>query len=863
MMASWNARILARTAIVLILCTGVPPRAMAAQVADTWLGGTGSWGNHNWSIATGSGFPSNGSPSGTTYSAFIDNANVAVSDVSLGGSVTVDDVSVSSGDTLEIINSSNSTGVLTIPTYSGAGMMSNAGTIKLRVTGGTGVPTLMIDGTGVASPMATLSGGGVVTMTSGTMISGVVGTETLTSNNSISGAGTIGGLNFINHGTINANISSATLNITPTATMANAGTGPVGSGFLEATGGGILALGAGTFDNTDPTFPGTISASGGSTVEFGTSTTAGTIIKGGTLSTDASSTIENFHVTTLKDLALSSGTRYVQPDGATTNLQGTITNGGVITLLTLGSAATVLQLNDGDVTLGGTGSITLDGYSVAGNDPNLLKIQGVSNPAGLAPRLTIGANQTVSGVGQIGSFSTTLSPKLTNHGTITASTLPPNITPAGITIFPLSGADALINDGTLAADDNNAVLTLSGGTVTNFSPSSLGTIVAHGHNLSGMLSFERGVTVNGGTIVLDGPLSGLQLNSAAALASTVTNTTGGTITTIASSTGNTLGGAITNSGGSTIVAAANSTLSIQPSGAGFANSATLRAASGSTLGVTGGYMQTGGDTNVVGTLTVSGGPLVVSGGTLSGGGITNINAGLSLAGSVTKLDSGTVTVVGPQNHSAGASLAVNGGRVKFNITSGTSVAVGSGVSVTVAAGATLELSGAAAALSAGINRATVANSSVAPGILVSGTHQQVGNINGAGSTSVNPGSDLTANHILQSTLIIGGTIGNPAVVTIASSNAAGQPSATSGLDAWLALDGSKNGGAASASLLSMGAADFGSDTITVGWNAENRNGVNAGAVPEPATWLLLSLGVAALLRARRAGRLTCALLKSR
>ncbi len=858
MMASWNARILARTAIVLILCIGVPPRAMAAQVADTWLGGTGSWGNHNWSIATGSGFPSNGSPSGTTYSAFIDNGNVAVSDVSLSGSVTVDDVSLSGGDTLEILSS----GALTIPTYAGAGTISNGGTIKLRVTGGAVAPSLIIDGTGVASPMATLSGGGVVTMTSGTMISGVVGTETLTSNNSMSGAGTIGGLNFVNHGTINGNISGGTLSINPTATVANAGTGAVGSGLLESTGGGILALGAGTFDNTDPTFPGTISASGGSTVEFGTSTTAGTIIKGGTLSTDASSTIENFHVSTLKDLALSSGTRYVQPDGATTNLQGTITNGGVITLLTLGGAATILQLNSGDASLGGTGSVTLDGFTVSGNDPNLLKIQGVAN-GGVAPRLTVSAGQTISGTGQIGSFSTTLSPKLTNHGTITASTLPPNITPAGITIFPLSGADALINDGTLAADDNNAVLTLSGGTVTNFSPSSLGTIVAHGHNLSGMLSFERGVTVNGGTIVLDGPLSGLQLNSAAALASTVTNTTGGTITSVASSTGNSLGGAITNSGGSTIVAAANSTLSIQPSGAGFVNSATLRAASGSTLGVTGGYMQTGGDTNVVGTLTVSGGPLIASGGTLSGGGITNINAGLSLAGSVTKLDSGTMTVVGPQNHSAGASLAVNGGRVKFNITSGTSVAVGSGVSVTVAAGATLELSGAAAALSAGVNRATVANSSVAPGILVSGTHQQVGNINGAGSTSVNPGSDLTANHILQSALIIGGTIGNPAVVTIASSNAAGQPSATSGLDAWLALDGSKNGGAASASLLSMGAADFGSDTITVGWNAENRNGVNAGAVPEPATWLLLSLGVAALLTARRAGRLTCALLKSR
>jgi hypothetical protein len=824
-MASWNARRLARSGIALILLASFAPSAVGAQVADNWLGGAGAWTSHNWSVTTGLGFPSNGSPSGTTYSAFIDNGNVAVSDVSLSGSGAVDDLSISSGDTLEILSS----GALTIPTYAGAGTIANGGTIKLRVTGGSVAPSLIIDGTGVASPMATLSGGGVVTMTSGTMISGLLGTESLTSNNSISGAGTIGGLNLINHGTINGNISGSTLSINPTATVANAGTGSVGSGLLEATSGGTLALGGGTFDNTDANFPGTISATGTSIVDVGVTSTAATIIKGGTLSTDASSQIENFNVTTLNGLTLASGTRYIQPDGATTNLQGTITNGGAITLLTLGSAATVLQLNSGDVTLSGAGSITLDGFAVAGNDPNLLKIQGVAGGGG-APRLTIGAGQSISGTGQIGSFSTTLSPKLTNHGTITASTLPPNATPAGITIFPLSTSDAFINDGTLAAADNNAVLTLSAGTVTNFSSaSSPGTIVAHGHDLSGTLVFQRGVTVNGGTILLDGPLSGLQLNSASALPSTVTNSTGGTITAVASSTGNTLGGAITNSGGSTIVAAANSTLSIQPSGTGFTNSATLRAATGSTLNVIGGYTQTGGDTNVVGTLTVSGGPLVAGGGTLSGGGTTNINAGLNLTGAVTKLDLGTVTIVGPQNDSAGASLAINGGRVKFNLASGTSVAVGAGVTVSVASGATLELSGAASALSAGTNRAAIANSSVAPGILVSGTHQQVGNINGAGSTSVNAGSDLTANHIIQSALIIGGTLGNPASVTIAPSNSAGNP---------LAIDA-----------LASGAFGLPSDPIPAEINTDAATSFSPAPVPEPATLALVALGALTCLAA--------------
>jgi fibronectin-binding autotransporter adhesin len=850
-MASWNLVYRARAVMAALSLAGFSSIASAAQLSDTWLGGTGSWTSSNWSVTTGLGYPKNGSPSGTTYTALIDNGNATVSDVSLSASVAVDNVSVSSGDTLEILSS----GVLTIPTYAGAGTISNAGTIKLRVTGGANAPTLMIDGSGVASPMAALTGGGVVTMTSGSMISGALGTETLSSNNPISGAGTISGLNLVNHGTINANVSGVILSINPSSTVANAGTGAAGTGLLEATGGGILVFGGGTFDNTDPTFPGTISATGASSVvELSVASGAATTIRGGTLTTDGLGNIENFHITTLRDLTFSSGARFIQSDGATTNLQGTITNGGTITLLSLGMAATILQLNSGDAILNGTGSISLNGFTVSGNDPNLLKIQGVASGS-VAPRLTIGAGQTMTGTGQIGSFSTTLTPKLTNHGTITASTLPPNQTPAGITVFPLSGADAFINDGTLAAADNNAVLTLSGGTVTNFSVSSLGTIVAHGHNLSGTLVFERGVTVNGGAILLDGPLSTLQLNSATASPVTVTNSTGGTITTIASSTSNTLGGAITNAGGSTIVAAANSALTVQPSGTGFVNSATLRAATGSVLNVVGGYSQTGGDTNVVGTLTVSGAPLVASGGTLSGGGTTNINAGLSLAGAVTKLDGGTVTIAGPENHSAGASLAVNGGRVKFNLATGTSVAVGSGVAVSVAAGATLELSGAVSALSAGANRAAITNASVAPGILVSGTHQQVGAISGAGSTGVNAGSDLTANHIIQRALIIGGAMGNPATVTIAVSNAAGNPIAEGAGDAGTRIgDGVSHFGdsidspvSASAYSTSIGEVN----TFDVVQLTDGGTATTPLPVPEPSACLLFALAGAAFLVARR------------
>lgn len=572
---------------VLVIASQLP-----AATPDTWLGGTGNWTDKHWSVTTGSGYPNNGSPAGTTYAALIDGGNTVVSDVSLSTSVTVDSLSVSNGDTLEILGS----GVLSIPASAGAGTISNAGTIKLFVAGNITAARIVFDGTGVVSPTAILSGGGSIVMASNlsaeTLISGATGLETLNNSSTIAGAGEISLLNLVNHGTVNASISGLSLYLAPTSSVINTGTGFAPGGILQATGGGILALAAGTFDNTDPGFPGIISATGASKVQVGLTGDMTTLIKGGTLTTDSSSVIENHGLATLKDLTIAAGSRYLQTDGTTTNLQGTITNGATMVMLSTGASTSTLQLDSGDATLAGNGAVLLYGSPAAGNDPNLVRI--LSSGGGNVPRLTIGAGQMISGVGQFGNFATTRSPKLTNHGTIAASTLPPNVDTTGITFFPLASADAFINDGTLAASDNNAILTLSGGVVTNASgPSTPGTIVAHGHNLPGTVSFERGVTVNGGTIQLDGPLSKVQLNGAIVKPDTVVNSSGGTITTVAPSMANTLGGAITNSGGSTIVAAAGTTLTIRPTGSGLLNSAMLRAAAGSTLNVVGGIDGTG------------------------------------------------------------------------------------------------------------------------------------------------------------------------------------------------------------------------------------------------------------------------------
>jgi uncharacterized protein YjbI with pentapeptide repeats len=77
----------------------------------------------------------------------------------------------------------------------------------------------------------------------------------------------------------------------------------------------------------------------------------------------------------------------------------------------------------------------------------------------------------------------------------------------------------------------------------------------------------------------------------------------------------------------------------------------------------------------------------------------------------------------------GSAVTVNGGTLRFALTSG-SPTIGTGVQTAVNGSATLELAGSASALANGADRVNITNNSTAPGILVSGTNQQVGKIDG-------------------------------------------------------------------------------------------------------------------------------------
>jgi hypothetical protein len=159
----------------------------------------------------------------------------------------------------------------------------------------------------------------------------------------------------------------------------------------------------------------------------------------------------------------------------------------------------------------------------------------------------------------------------------------------------------------------------------------------------------------------------------------------------------------------------------------------------------------GGTFNIVSTTAVfAGGSTGTFGGTFT----NNANSAFSEGGS------GTLEVDGAPTLGSASSLAVNNSStLRFKATTG-SATIGAAVTATLNNSATLELAGSVSALSNGSSRVNISNnSSAAAGILVSGTHQQVGAIDGSGTTQVNAGSDLTANHIIQNSLIIGGTAG--------------------------------------------------------------------------------------------------------
>jgi hypothetical protein len=309
-----------------------------------------------------------------------------------------------------------------------------------------------------------------------------------------------------------------------------------------------------------------------------------------------------------------------------------------------------------------------------------------------------------------------------------------------------------------------------------------------------------------------------------------------------------------------VAVTANSTIDVTGA-AGAAVSGPLSIGT-NTLFITGGSTGTNVPYSVaLGAATLSGNPTFDVANNGTGGGtlrLASLNDG-GAARTITKVNSGTLEIQGASTLTTCTSIKANVGVLWFNNTSGPST-VGAGVTATVMSGATLELAGNVSDLSSpspASARVNVINNSkqISGGsLLVSGTNQQVGAVAGTGDTVVNAGVSLTANSIVQDALVIGGTNGSAGLVTIAASDASGNPlSSRSDLAVAGAL---APGGNADFATSSSGSASFGSAAsafyvgppLDAGPELGTGPALGASPVPEPSSLLLAAFaGLACLL----------------
>lgn len=188
------------------------------------------------------------------------------------------------------------------------GTINNTGTIALGKTGGC---------VALEAP-TTLTGSGKVTMTSANCIFAYSATNTLTSQNTIEGAGSIGGSNpmgITNSGTILAN-STSPLTIAPDATL-----GFTNTGKLIANKGSVLNI-AGLFNNV-----------------------SGTTLTGGTFAVTGTLELQGAIVTNAANITLT---------GTTAQILNSLTNSNALTRLAANTTTGSLSLQSGQVLTTGT-----------------------------------------------------------------------------------------------------------------------------------------------------------------------------------------------------------------------------------------------------------------------------------------------------------------------------------------------------------------------------------------------------------------------------------------------------------------------------------------------------------------------------
>ena len=795
-----------------------------------------------------------------------------------------------------VINSNGSTAAALILNPTG-GSTTFSGTIS--DTGVLGALSLTMNGTGTQILSGANSYNGGTTIAGGTL--------------RLSGAGTLGattGALTVNGGVLDLNGTSqgvgnlsgnggTILNSAPstvsTLTVGNGNAGGTFSGLIadNSGSGGTVAL--------VKTGAGTITLAGANTYSGGT-----TIGGSGTLrvANTSGSALGSGNVT------LNAGTLASGPVGS---ISGNVLAGTVAHIIAPGGVGSIGTLSVGSITSSSNTTYNFDlGAPVASNSytGDLVNLTGSGLTVGSGTSITFGMNPTAQGDYRLfsGSFGT---PTLSNF-TLPAApaglayTLSTSVDPSFIDLVvgpgvftaywnstglgtaswnssgnwtnlnsvPNSAGSTAIFDNSLGASATSTA-TLDGNEIVGhliFNNNSVSYTIAQGS--SGTLTIDNNASAATGVPSIDVLNSGSHTISApVALANGVTITTSADPTSPAAYA-LTISGAISGSGG--LVKAGPGTLQLSSTnsygGGTTVNAGTLRTTANNALGngpLAANAAVTLGGNESIGSLSGSGGSVSVAAGkTLA----VNQTADGALAGSLTLGTSGaganlsqsgtnSLTLSGVTTINQGSAVAVSGsGALHMNVASGSTI--GSGVTVTVSGSASLQLDGMNSALAdpslIATKRAAIVNTSTAAaGVdVLGGATQQVGGIDGdgvntPGNVVLENNSNLTADHINQTSLVIGAG----SVFTLAPSDLNGNPMAIIGsAGGSLVLAGSlaptSSFLASSGSLLGAGAASS-APSVALGGLASGASGC---AAPEPASILLVLLGAMALVPALRQKR---------
>jgi autotransporter-associated beta strand protein len=470
----------------------------------------------------------------------------------------------------------------------------------------------------------------------------------------------------------------------------------------------------------------------------------------------------------------------------------------------IGGATGITKTGTGLVTLLGANTFTGPMQISAGR----INVQN-NSALGASSGVTVNSGAALELQNNVSAGTSSLSP---------TTTVPLTISGTGLAANPTGGLDSISGNNMYAG----GITIGSGGATINSAAA------------SGMLTLSGAISTAGNPLTLSGPGS-ISVSGNISGAGSVSKTGSGTVDFTGT---NSYSGGTTVTGGILITNTLGDAASpITVSAAAGVNSALVLGAipNGQRIGSLAGIVAPSGSAVV----SISPDDML----TVNQATNTTFGGTIWLSGTLIKLGVGTLEITGGPTLSNLSSIQVTSGGLRFNVTSG-STSVGTGVTATVNSGSTLELAGPVSALSSGAIRVNVMNNSTTPGLLVSGTHQQVGNIDGSGTTLLNAGSDLTANHIIQSALVIGGTAGSHGLVTIDASDASGSPlGQLSGLALASSLTPSNPFGTLGMSSANLSTADSNSADLAVLAMGKSVGSDNPSSVPEPSTLALALLAV--------------------